>query len=210
MKFSLPPIYPITDKRLAGCDSHLQILKELVRGGAQLVQIRDKSTPARELLRDLLRCVEFASRKGVTVIINDRCDLVIGCGAMGVHVGQDDLPPDTARTILGRKRFIGLSTHSLAQVRNARNMPVQYIGFGPVYPTFTKEDADPVVGLKQLTEACTISTIPVVAIGGIGLKQVGEVMNSGAHSAAVISAIMKSGSIARQMERFLEAATGKR
>ena len=210
MKFALPPIYPITDKKLAGCDSHLRILKELVRGGAQLVQIRDKSTPVRELLSDLFRCVEFASQKGVTLIINDRCDLVMSCGAKGVHVGQDDLPPDMARAILGRKRLVGLSTHSIAQVRKAQNMPVQYIGFCPVYPTSTKEDADPVVGLQKLAEACRISSIPVVAIGGIGLKQVREVLNNGAHSAAVISAIMKSRSIARQMERFLEAARGKR
>jgi thiamine-phosphate pyrophosphorylase len=209
MKFTIPPIYPITDKKLARRESHFSILKELVRGGAQLVQIRDKSTPLQELLRDLYQCVEFASKKGVTLIVNDRCDLVLSCVAMGVHLGQEDLPADAARAILGRKRLIGLSAHSLAQVRKSKKLPIQYIGFGPIYPTSTKEDAPPVVGLRQLASACRISRLPVVAIGGIGLEQVREVLQTGACSAAVISALMEAKNIARQMERFLEKATEK-
>ncbi len=206
MSFALPPIYPITDKRLARREDHLSILKDLVRGGARLVQIRDKSTPLKELLPDLFRCVDFASRHGVILIVNDRCDLALSCGAAGVHLGQDDLPPDAARAILGRRKFLGLSAHSLAEVRKARNLPIQYIGFGPVYATSTKEDAAPRVGLPRLAEACRVSRFPVAAIGGIGLKQVGEVLRAGARSAAVISALMTAPSIARQMERFLEKA----
>lgn len=209
MKFALPPVYPITDKKLARRESHFSILKELVRGGAQLVQIRDKFTPMQELLHDLFRCVEFASRKSVTLIVNDRCDLALSCGAIGVHLGQEDLPPDAARAILGSKKLIGLSAHSLTQVRNARNMPIQYIGFGPVYPTSTKKDAAREVGLRQLAAACRIATVPVVAIGGIELEHVREVLQTGARSAAVISALMKAPNIARQMERFLEAAREK-
>ena len=143
------------------------------------------------------------------MIVNDRCDLALSCGAIGVHLGQEDLPPDAARAILGRKKLIGLSAHSLAQVRKSRNMPIQYIGFGPVYPTSTKEDAPPEVGLRQLAAACRIATVPVVAIGGIGLEQVREVLQTGARSAAVISALMKAKNIARQMERFLEKAREK-
>jgi thiamine-phosphate diphosphorylase len=209
MKFALPPIYPITDKKLARRESHLAILKELVRGGAQLVQIRDKSTPMRELLQDMIQCVEFASRNCVTLIVNDRCDLALSCGAMGVHLGQADLPPHAARAILGPKKLIGLSAHTLTQVRNARSMPIQYIGFGPIYATSTKEDAVPEVGLRHLAEACRISAVPVVAIGGIGLRHVREVLHTGAHSAAIISALMKARSIAHQMEKFLEEAREK-
>ena len=206
MRFALPRVYPITDKKLACRESHLAILKELARGGARFVQIRDKTTPMRDLLRDLFRCVEFADRNGVTLIVNDRCDLALCCGATGVHLGQEDLPPDAARAILGRKSIIGLSAHSLTQVRSAQKMPIQYVGFGPIYPTSTKADAAPEVGLRHLAQACRISAVPVVAIGGIGLKQVREVLLAGARSAAVISALMKAGSIARQMERFLEEA----
>lgn len=206
MQMQLPPIYPITDKKLANRDSHYSILKELVNGGARLVQIRDKSTPSGELLMDLRRCVEFASNKHILLILNDRCDLVLSSGASGVHLGRNDLPPEAARSILGKNRIIGFSTHSLPQVRRASLLPIQYIGFGPVFRTETKENASPVVGLKNLTHACKESSVPVVAIGGIGLTQVGEVLGAGATSVAVISALMASPNIAGRMEEFIEEA----
>jgi len=209
MEFTLPPIYPITDKILARRTTHLGILKELVRGGAQLVQIRDKFTPVRELLSDLRRCVEFAGSRKVTLIVNDRCDLALSCRAMGVHLGQDDIPPSAARAILGKSHIIGLSTHSLAQVRETRNMPVQYIGYGPVYGTSTKGNPSPTVGLRRLRNACKVSPVPVVAIGGIGLAQVEQVLDAGAASAAVISALMTAKDLAREMERFLQRARAK-
>jgi thiamine-phosphate pyrophosphorylase len=206
MPFTLPSIYPITDKKLAHRPNHLGILKELVRGGAQLVQIRDTSTPIQELSRDLVECAEFAAKKGVTLIVNDRCDLVLSSGAPGVHLGQNDLPPEAARAILGRKIIIGFSAHTIGQVRKSSHSPIQYIGFGPIYPTLTKKDAAPAVGLRRLRRACRISAVPVVAIGGIGLDQVREVLDAGAASAAVISALMGAKDLARQMDRFLEAA----
>ncbi len=209
MDFTLPLIYPITDKSLAHRTSHLSILKELVRGGAQLVQIRDKSTPDRELLSDLRQCNEFALKKGVTLIINDRCDLVLSCSASGVHLGQEDLPPEAARAVLGEEKIIGLSTHSLAQVKKSIHLPIQYIGFGPIYSTATKLDPSPTVGLKLLAQACRASSVPVVAIGGIGLNQVRDVLNSGASSVGIISSLMKAEDLAQQMERFLERATEK-
>ncbi|MDM7994816.1 MAG: thiamine phosphate synthase [Acidobacteriota bacterium] len=209
MSFTLPPIYPITDKQLARAATHYSILRELVRGGATLVQIRDKGTPLRELLRDLRRCSDFASERGVALIINDRCDLALSCAATGLHLGQEDLPPDTARAILGDNCIIGLSAHSLAQVRKSLQQPVQYISFGPVYPTSTKKDAAPAVGLRRLKSACRLSSLPVVAIGGIGLGQIREILDAGAASAAVISALMGAKNIAREMNRFLEAATGR-
>ena len=209
MKFKLPLIYPITDKKLAGKPTHLSILTELVRGGAQLVQIRDKSTPPRDLLRDLIQCMEFAHKKNITIIINDRCDLVLCCDAMGVHLGQEDLPPGAARDLLGKSKIIGYSTHTLAQVGASLHLPVHYIGFGPIYPTSTKDHASPNVGLRQLTQACKVSPRPVVAIGGIGINQVQEVLRAGAASVAVISALMQSGNLALQMQRFLERAMEK-
>jgi thiamine-phosphate pyrophosphorylase len=207
--FSLPPIYPITDKRLARKTSHLAIVKELVRAGARLVQIRDKETPVRELLADLLRCVDFAHSRNVTVIVDDRCDLVMLSGADGVHLGRQDLPPQAARTVLGHDRLIGYSTHSLQQVRRSNGLPVQYIGFGPVYPSSTKNQPDPVTGLHGLRRACRASVHPVVAIGGIGLDQVPEVLAAGASSVAVISALMSSKNLSLRMEAFLRAATAK-
>jgi len=206
MLIALPPIYPITDKQLARRTSHLSIVKELVRGGARFIQIRDKVTPAEELLRDLAQCVDFARSRGVTLIVNDRCDLALSSGAQGVHLGQEDLPPGAARSLLGRGKIIGFSTHSLAQIKQSSRLPIDYVGFGPVYGTSTKKNPSPTVGIKNLVRACKSVDRPVVAIGGIGIEQVRAVLEAGAASVAVISALMTSGNIARQMERFLEAA----
>ncbi len=207
--FKLPRIYPITDKQLARSASHLRILKELIRGGASLVQIRDKSTPIRELTLDLRRCAEYASNHGVVLIVNDRCDLALSCHAQGAHLGQDDLPPEIARSILGRKKILGFSTHTLAQVRKSALLPIQYIGFGPVYETSTKRDALPATGLQKLSQASQASVWPLVAIGGIGLERVREVLQAGAASAAIVSALMKAANIALEMEKFLEKAMEK-
>ncbi len=208
-KFRLPPIYPITDKTLARKTSHLAIVRELVRGGASLVQVRDKRTPVNELLHDLRRCVEFCDRRGVLLIVDDRCDLALCVGAAGVHLGQEDLPPEAARKILGRKAIIGYSTHNSAQMRKAATLPVQYVGFGPVFPTSTKAQASPVTGLHALALSCSKSPFPVVAIGGIGAEQVREVLEAGAASAAVISAVMSQSDIAKSMERLLRIARAK-
>ncbi len=209
MKFELPPIYPITDKELARKRNHFSIVRELFHGGASLVQIRDKSTPACELIPDLLKCADFASSNGLTLIIDDRCDFALSCGGDGVHLGRNDLPPEAARKLLGNGKIIGYSTHSVSQVRIANTLPVEYIGFGPVFETTTKKDPDTTLGLENLRMACRISTLPVVAIGGIRLSNLLEVLDTGAKSVAVISALMKAPDIARRMEKFMKAAKGK-
>jgi thiamine-phosphate pyrophosphorylase len=208
MRFKLPPVYPITDKRLARKSSHLEIIRELVRGGARLVQVRDKETPARELLLDLQRCVEFADKHGVLIIVNDRCDLALSSGAGGIHLGQEDLPPLAARSILGAKKIIGFSTHNLAQVKRSLGMPVSYIGFGPIFGTSTKLSINPTMGVMKLRRVCRQSSKPVVAIGGIHLSQIADVLAAGAASAAVISDLMNAQNLARRMEEFLAKATG--
>ncbi len=206
MNLQLPPVYPITDKRLSGLGSHLQILKELVRGGATLVQIRDKETPLGELLADLRRCVEFARERGLELIVNDRCDLALCCGIHAVHLGQEDLPAGAARALMGPGGIIGLSTHDLRQVHASAGLPVDYIGYGPIFATSTKAAASRVVGVRRLRTACVAATRPVVAIGGITVGRIREVLEAGATSAAVISAVMSGGKIARNMEWLLTEA----
>ena len=205
MNFRLPPVYPITDKRLAGKSTHLAIVRELVRGGATLIQIRDKETPAGELLEDLCRCVEYGAKYDVRIIVNDRCDLALLSGAAGAHIGMEDLPPAAARKLLGRKAVIGFSNHLPAQVTPSNRLPIQYIGFGPIFATSTKMDAATAVGLVGLRVACRKSVLPVVAIGGIELERIPEVLEAGAASAAVVSTLMKSKSLARRMEQLLKA-----
>ncbi len=210
MAFRLPPVYPITDKRLSGKRTHLAILRELVRGGATLVQVRDKgNTPVRELLDDLRRCVEYAREREVILIVNDRCDVMLSCGADGVHLGTDDIPAAAARTLLGPGGIIGLSTHNISQVRRSRAVAVDYIGFGPIYPTGTKNSPWPVVGIEKLRQACALAARPVVAIGGIRSGRIRDVLEAGAASAAVISSVMAGNQIARRMEALLAEATAR-
>jgi thiamine-phosphate pyrophosphorylase len=138
------------------------------------------------------------------LIVNDRVDLALMTGAHGVHLGQDDLPPTAARKLLGDKAIIGSSTHSSEQVRKALIEGVaDYIAFGPVYPTSTKSDHDPIVGLRQLAQIRElVGDFPLVAIGGIGLKNITSVIEAGADSAAMISEFHRTNeSIA---ERFLQ------
>lgn len=206
MCLDLPSIYPITDKALSGKATHLAILRELARGGATMVQVRDKDTPLRELLADLRRCAEFAERNRVLLIINDRCDLALSCGAPGVHLGQEDLPVKAARDLLGFKKILGLSIISIPQLKRSLRLPVEYFGFGPIFSTATKPDAAPAVGLDNLRRACRLSSKPIVAIGGIGLAQIPDVLGTGAASAAVISGLMCAPSIAHEMELFLRKA----
>jgi thiamine-phosphate pyrophosphorylase len=150
--------------------------------------------------------VDFASERGVMLIVNDRCDLVMASGAAGVHLGQEDLPPEAARKILPAAAVIGFSTHSLDQIRSAARLPVDYVGFGPVFPTRSKRNPSPLVGVAQLQAACRRSRKPVVAIGGIGLAELPRVLQAGASSVAVISALMKAPCLAGAMERWLREA----
>lgn len=206
MALDIPRIYPITDKGLSERPTHLSILRELARGGATWVQIRDKQTPVRELLADLRRCVEFSRRHGLVLVVNDRCDLALSAGAEGVHLGQEDLPPAAARELLGQSAVIGYSTHSLSQIEQAKRIPADYLGFGPIFRTATKRDSREVVGLSRLRLACRRSNKPIIAIGGIGIGNVRAVLEAGAASAAVISALMRAPDLARQMEALLKAA----
>jgi thiamine-phosphate pyrophosphorylase len=202
--FHLPKIYPITDRRLSG-QSHADQVRELARGGATLVQTREKDAPSGEFLIAAREAVEAGRELGVQIIINDRVDIALMSGAAGVHLGQTDLPPSAARDILGDNAIIGISTHSVVQAIAATRLPADYIAIGPVYPTDTKEDTEPIVGLAGVAEVrAAIGDIPLVAIGGITADRISEVLAAGADSVAVISALYRDGrSISAKMSDLL-------
>jgi len=151
-----------------------------------------------------------AKAHSVRVIINDRVDIAMAAGADGVHLGQDDMPADAARRILGDTSIIGLSTHTPEQTAAAAKLPVDYVAFGPVFSTTTKADPDEVVGLFGVAAAKEIvGNIPLVAIGGINASNVREVLAAGADSAAMISEIVAdAASIYRRMQRLNEVVAG--
>ena len=190
MNFTFPKIYPVTDVRLSGL-SHTEQVKRLAAAGASLIQLREKHAPARDFFEDARSALDIAREHGTKLLINDRVDIAVALGADGVHLGQEDLPPDAARRLIGYGAIIGYSTHTIEQVRAAVRLPVDYIAFGPIFPTETKADPDEVVGLRQLAEVRdAIPETPLIAIGGINADNILDVLLAGADSAAVISAVI--------------------
>jgi len=186
---TLPRIYPITDVRISGI-SHAEQVERLIAGGATLIQLREKHASPRDFYEAAAEAIKIANMQGVRIIINDRVDIALALNADGVHLGQDDLPPQYARSILGENAIIGFSTHSIEQARAAVDLPVDYIAFGPIFPTKTKEDPDDIVGLDDLRQVHGfVGDLPLVAIGGITGNDLPAIFDSGADSAAIIGAI---------------------
>ena len=186
--FELSKLYAITDRSLSNCDN-VEIVRLMLAGGARLIQLRDKDATARELFDDARKCLAMTREVGGKLIINDRVDVALTADADGVHLGQDDLTVGEAREILGPNKIIGISTHNSDQFRAALETSADYIAIGPIFPTTSKENPDPVVGLELLREARRLTDRPLVAIGGITLERAEEVVSAGADSIAVISAL---------------------
>ncbi|MFN0084111.1 MAG: thiamine phosphate synthase [Blastocatellia bacterium] len=184
----MPKLYAITDYQLSNL-MHEEIVRLMLAGGARWIQLRDKDATAREVLEAARGCLALTREAGGRLIVNDRVDIALMTDADGVHLGQEDLSVEEARDILGEKRIIGLSTHSIEQVREALDTSADYIAVGPVYPTGTKSNADPVVGLELVREARRLADRPIVAIGGITVERAPEVIAAGADSVAVVSAL---------------------
>jgi thiamine-phosphate pyrophosphorylase len=190
MKFELPKIYPITDVSISGL-SHLEQVERLVEGGARFIQLREKRASSKDFFEAAKEVLEFARSRKIKIIINDRVDIALAVKADGVHLGQDDLPPQRAREILGEKAIIGFSTHSVKQVVEAVKLPIDYAAIGAVFQTSSKEKPEAIIGIKGVKKAReAIGDFPLVAIGGINFENIQSVFQSGADSAAIISAIL--------------------
>ncbi|MEE9218630.1 MAG: thiamine phosphate synthase [Acidobacteriota bacterium] len=182
-------IYPITDPAQAGSPSHAALTRALLRGGARWLQLRDKSRTASELVEDFRRACREARKRGALAIINDRVDLVLAVGAAGVHVGEEDLPAQEARRLLGPAALIGVSTHSVSAAERASRLPVDYVALGPIYRSPSRPGAHRALGLEPLRRARTKVALPLVAIGGINTERLAEVLRAGADAAAIISGV---------------------
>ncbi len=185
-------IYPITDVRLSGL-SHVEQTLRLIEGGATIIQLREKHLPAREFSRQAEEALRIARARGVKIIINDRVDLALALNADGVHLGQDDLRPEAARRILGDNALVGFSTHDLEQASRASDLSIDYLAIGPIFPTSSKDDAHPLVGLDNLRLIRrAVGSTPLVAIGGITRENASQVIDAGADCVAVIRAVLAS------------------
>jgi len=191
--FTLPPLYPILVPSRVGAGTlaeSSEFARELVAGGARLLQLREKEASAREILR-LARELRRVLPKEVTLIVNDRADLAVAAKADGVHLGQDDLPAGAARRIIGEQRILGISTHNLQQLRWAQETSANYLAIGPVFHTISKDKPDPTIGLEGVRQARSSTPKPLVAIGGITLQNCQSVIEAGANSVAVIGELLR-------------------
>jgi thiamine-phosphate pyrophosphorylase len=206
VSLTLPRIYPITDTRLSGL-SHAEQVTRLIAGGATLIQVRDKHATPREFYHHAAAALKISRDHGVRLIVNDRVDIALALKADGVHLGQTDMPVEAARDLLGQNAIVGMSTHNLAQAQFATRLPVDYIAFGPIFGTYTKENPDPAVGLSILNEVRSIvGSLPLVAIGGIDFANARETLEAGADAVAIISALVAEPTqIQENMRRILWA-----
>ena len=206
-QLSVPRLYTIIDSNVA--DYHGWTVTSLAAayldGGATLLQLRCRDRETSEILLWADELVARASRYDARVIINDRTDIARLSGTDGVHLGQEDLPVNAARSIGGSGLAIGLSTHSFVQVQRALTQAVDYIGIGPLFDTKTKRIGDAPVGLDLVrTVVASGPGIPVVAIGGITLDRVSEVMETGVTSVAVIADLLSGGVPERRVRAYLD------
>ena len=182
-------LYLVTDRPLAMGRELEWIVAEAVKGGATMVQLREKDIDTRGFIELTKRLQPVLREAGVPLIINDRVDVALAVDADGVHIGQSDMPYEIARRLLGPDKIIGLSVENMDEVREANSLDVDYIGVSPVYSTATKTDTAPPFGLEGLREAVRLSRHPAVAIGGMNARTAPDVLRTGVDGIAVVSAI---------------------
>jgi thiamine-phosphate pyrophosphorylase len=206
MGLILPRFYAILDPSQTLERPILEVCDILLSAGVRLIQYRNKHAESRAACE---HCVEIARRAraaGARFIVNDRADIAVASGADGVHVGQDDLPVELARNVVGAGKWVGYSTHGLEQISLADQTSADYIAYGPVFSTASKENPDPVVGIEGVRRARAATRQPLVAIGGITLENVLEVLAAGADSVAVISDLLRAPDIGARAKKYLKMA----
>ena len=184
-------VYLVTDRRNKTDDEFLNIIEEAIKGGTTIVQLREKTASTKEFYDLALKVKEITSRYGVPLLINDRIDIALAVGSEGVHIGQDDMPADIAREIIGEDKILGVSASTVEEAKKAEIDSADYIGSGAVFPTSTKDDADS-VSKEELKEIVDSIDIPVVAIGGITVENAHTLKGSGIAGFSVVSAIMSA------------------
>ena len=205
MKLVFPPLYAIIDPTLLTI-SELAMAEALAESGVQLIQYRNKTAPSRQFFEISRRLSIALAPRHVKLIVNDRPDIALLSGAAGVHVGQDDFGVEDARKICGPDCWVGISTHNLEQLAAADLTSADYIAVGPIFPTATKKNPDPVVGTELLRKARKMTKKPLVAIGGITVERAAEVYRAGADSLAVIRDLICAANPGERAREYLDIA----
>ncbi|SNZ11265.1 thiamine-phosphate pyrophosphorylase [Hydrogenobacter hydrogenophilus] len=197
-------VYLVTDDKYFKDRDLVSTIEQALQGGATAIQYRFKNKSARQMYEELLVLRELTKRYGADLVVNDRVDLAMAVGADGVHVGKQDLPPDVVRKIVGDSMYIGYSVNSVEELKEVDHLPIDYIGFGSVYETTTKENYK-LVGIEGLRQAVKLTSKPIVAIGGITHYRVKKVLEAGAKGIAVVSAILGFEDVKKATQSLVEA-----
>jgi len=203
--FSFPsPLYTIADTLGRPELSLIEVAEKLCAGGAKILQLRAKDLPSRDFLEISHKVKAICHRTGCVFIVNDRADIALAVEADGVHVGQEDLPLEAARKILGPQKIIGVSTHDPQQAQIAERDGADYIGFGPMYGTTTKATGYTARGREQLREIRAQVRLPIVAIGGITVERAAATLTAGADAVAMISELVLAQDTAAKVRETLD------
>jgi thiamine-phosphate pyrophosphorylase len=202
-RFDEIDVYPVTCERLSAGRSNLEVLEAVIRGGARIIQLREKECSKRDLFDLALTFREVTARAGVLLIINDHLDIALAVGADGVHLGQDDLPLTAARR-LAPDLVIGVSTHSLEEALDAQRGGADYVNIGPVFATSTKAGVDRGLGPEVIASIGSRLLVPFTVMGGINAANLDEVLAAGARRIAMITAITQAADIAQAVRVFRE------
>ncbi|MFC5080358.1 Thiamine-phosphate synthase [Vibrio thalassae] len=195
-------LYLVTDEN-QDLDTLINVVKHAVEGGVTMVQIREKHHDIRTFINKAAAVKKALEGTNVPLIINDRVDVALAVDADGVHLGQTDMPATLARTLIGEDKILGLSIESEAQLQQAKQLPIDYIGLSAIFSTATKTNIKTEWGLEGLSNALQQITLPIVAIGGINETNLLDVAKTGVHGVAIVSAISHADSPKQAAQRLL-------
>jgi thiamine-phosphate pyrophosphorylase len=193
----------VTDSKLCTRPEE-EMVGEALAGGVTAIQYREKEKPAHEMVKTARELRKLTSDHDALLIINDRIDVALAVGADGVHLGQEDMPYETTRKILGEKAVIGMTAHTVEEAVEAQRKGADYIGLSPIFPTSTKTDAGPAAGVALVKDASSMVHIPKIAIGGITEENMEQVFRAGADGVAMISGVVTSQDIEGTVRRILD------
>ncbi len=205
------PVYAIMGEELSLGRKNLEVARLLIESGVKIIQYREKHKTWRQKYEEASAIAALCREAGVTFVMNDSPDIALACKADAIHVGQDDAPAPVVRRIVGPDMVIGVSTNTIEELQGALADGADYVGFGPMYPTESKKDANEVVSAASKAYALSYA-LPVVTIGGISLSNIGSLYQEGFRSFAMISAIISQpdiGAAVRNMRSILKGAAGK-
>ena len=199
----------ITDTAVQKKYSHFELAKMAVKGGADIIQLRDKFLPTNELIEEAVKISAYCKKHNVLFLVNDRVDIAMISDADGVHLGKEDIPVREARKLLGRKKIIGGTAHSLKEAKQREKEGADYIGYGHIYATGSKFKPEKPKGTGELSIIVKKIKTPILAIGGIGIEKIPELKQTGVHGVAVIGSVVKNKNPQKAVKELRKAIYGK-